>query len=261
MQPNRVKKKLLAGETAFGTFTFEFSTSGISRLAATAGAEFLLYDMEHTGWSVETIRQLIATSRGTDLIPLVRIPATEYHFCARVLDMGAMGLMAPMVETADQAQRLVQYAKYPPVGRRGCAFSIAHDDYRGGDIVEKIASANAETLLIAQIETKTGLDNVDAIAAVEGIDVLWVGQFDLSNFLGVPGQFDRPTFRAGIQRVVEACRKHNKTGGVMVLNEAEGRDWLNRGYRMVAFSGDLWIYQTALKVGLASLRQHAGRGM
>src|SRR6476661_5529775 len=174
MQPNRVKQKLQAGGRAFGTFAFEFATSCISRLAAAAGAEFLIYDMEHTGWSHETIKQLIASSRGTELTTLVRVPATEYHFCARALDMGAAGIMAPMVESAEQAQRLVQFTKYPPVGRRGSAFSIAHDDYRGGDIVEKINTANSETLLLAQIETAAGLENVDAIAAVPGIDVLWV---------------------------------------------------------------------------------------
>jgi 2-keto-3-deoxy-L-rhamnonate aldolase RhmA len=257
MQPNRVKQKLQAGGRAFGTFAFEFATSGISRLAAAAGAEFLIYDMEHTGWSHETIKQLIASSRGTELTTLVRVPATEYHFCARALDMGASGIMAPMVESAEQAERLVQYCKYPPVGRRGSAFSIAHDDYRGGSIVEKIASANSETLLLAQIETKTGLEQVDAIAAVEGIDVLWVGQFDLSNFLGMPGQFDHPTFLSAIERVAEAARTHSKIAGVMVLSEAEGRAWLDQGYRMMSYSGDLWIYQAALKAGLAGLRKHA----
>jgi 2-dehydro-3-deoxyglucarate aldolase/4-hydroxy-2-oxoheptanedioate aldolase len=115
--------------------------------------------------------------------------------------------------------------------------------------------------LVAQIETATGLENVEAIAAVEGIDVLWVGQFDLSNFLGLPGQFSHPTFQAAIRRVAEACRKHHKIAGVMVLSEAEGRNWLDLGYRMIAYSGDLWIYQAALKAGLAGLRDYAAKRM
>src|SRR5687768_6356622 len=195
-----LKQKLLAGGTAFGTFLFEFATPGIARIVAEAGADFLLYDMEHTGWSVETIKMLLATSRGTPLTTLVRIPATEYHFIARVLDMGAGGLMAPMMESAEQAQRLVQSAKYPPAGRRGAAFSIAHDDYTGGDIVAKITAANRDTLLIAQIETAAGLANVEEIAAVEGIDVLWIGQFDLSNSLGIPGQFNHAKFVDAVAR-------------------------------------------------------------
>jgi 2-keto-3-deoxy-L-rhamnonate aldolase RhmA len=135
----------------------------------------------------------MASSRAADLIPMVRIPATEYHLIARPLDVGAMGLMVPMVESAEQAWAIVDSAKYPPLGRRGAAFGMAHDDYSGGDISEKMASANDEVLLIAQIETARGVENLDAIAAVDGIDVLWIGHFDLTNSLGIPGQFSHPT--------------------------------------------------------------------
>lgn len=124
MKPNLVKSKLLSGGVSIGTFMFEFDSTGIARIAAEAGAEFAVFDMEHTGWSVETIRMLIATSRSTDMLPLVRIPATEYHFIARVLDMGATGIMIPMVESVEQAQRIVASAKYPPMGRRGAAFGV-----------------------------------------------------------------------------------------------------------------------------------------
>src|SRR3954451_3304545 len=108
MRTNPVKKKLRAGGTALGTMIFEFATTGIARIAAAAGAEFILFDMEHTGWSMETIRQLLATTRAAALVPLVRVPATEYHFLARVLDVGAMGLMVPMVESGEQARVIVQ---------------------------------------------------------------------------------------------------------------------------------------------------------
>ncbi|MGH7139344.1 MAG: aldolase/citrate lyase family protein, partial [Pirellulales bacterium] len=93
-----MKRELNTGGISIGTFIFEFNTTGIGRIAAEAGAAFAVFDMEHSGWSVESIRMLVATTRSTDMIPYVRIPATEYHFIARVLDMGAMGIMAPMVE-------------------------------------------------------------------------------------------------------------------------------------------------------------------
>lgn len=256
MRTNHVKQKLQAGGVSIGTFVFEFNTTGIGRIAAEAGAEFCLFDMEHTGWSVETIRMLIATTRSTSMIPLVRIPATEYHFVARALDMGAIGIMAPMVESAEQARRLVASAKYPPVGRRGAAFGVSHDDYTGGAVTEKIASANRETLLIAQIETADGLRNVDEIAAVDGIDVLWIGQFDLTSFLGIPGQFDHPQFFEALDRVLAACRKHHKIPGYMATDIENGRDLLNRGFRMLSYGGDLWLYQAALKQGVAALHEH-----
>jgi 2-dehydro-3-deoxyglucarate aldolase/4-hydroxy-2-oxoheptanedioate aldolase len=256
MRANHVKRTIQTGGVSIGTFVFEFSTTGIGRIAAEAGAEFVVFDMEHTGWSIETIRMLIATTRPTSLIPLVRIPATEYHFVARVLDVGAMGIMAPMVESVAQAQTLAAAAKYPPQGRRGAAFGVAHDDYAGGDIVEKMRSANSETLVIAQIETAAGLRQVNEIAAVDGIDVLWIGHFDLTNSLGIPGQFDHPRYHEAVAQVLGACRTHRKALAMMAADVAIGKKLLDQGFRMIAYGGDLWIYQTALREGVASLKGH-----
>lgn len=254
MRENRVKRALQSGGRALGTMVFEFPTTGIGRIAGEAGAEFVIYDMEHTGWSIETIRGLMATTRAANAIPMVRVAATEYHLISRPLDVGAMGIMVPMVENAAQAQKIVDSAKYPPVGRRGAAFGVAHDDYTGGDIVAKIASANDEVLLIAQIETGTGIENVEAIAAVEGIDVLWIGHFDLTNFLGIPGQFSHPTYLEAVQKVLRACEAHGKAAGIMCGDVATGQAQLAQGFRALAYSGDLWIYQQALREGLEVLR-------
>jgi 2-dehydro-3-deoxyglucarate aldolase/4-hydroxy-2-oxoheptanedioate aldolase len=240
------------------------------RIAAVAGAEFVLCDMEHSGWSVETIRRLIASapvpecsplaprvdteSQRPHCVPLVRVPATEYHFIARVLDMGAMGVMVPLVESREQAEKVVQSARYPPAGRRGAAFTMPHDGYAPGALNDKIAQANREVLLIAQIETLAGLEHVEEIAAVDGIDSLWIGQTDLTCSLGIAGQFDHPQFHAAVDRIANACRQHGKTPAYMPLSVEEGRRFLHRGFRLMAYSGDLWIYQQALRQGLAALR-------
>lgn len=254
MRENRVKRALQRGERSLGTMVFEFPTTGIGRIAAEAGAEFIIYDMEHTGWSIETVRMLMATTRAADLAPMVRVPATEYHLLARPLDVGAMGLMVPMVETAEQAELIAASAKYPPDGRRGAAFGVAHDDYSGGDIMAKMRSANEEILLVAQIETARGLANVDAIAAVPGIDVLWIGHFDLTNSLGVPGQFSDPVYLDAVERVLAACAHHGKVAGIMCGDVATGQAQLQQGFRALAYSGDLWLYQQALRQGLDTLR-------
>jgi 2-dehydro-3-deoxyglucarate aldolase/4-hydroxy-2-oxoheptanedioate aldolase len=257
MRKNHVKDKLAGGGVSIGTMIFEFSTTGIGRLAATAGAEFVVYDMEHTGWTIETIRMLIATTRMTDAIPMVRVPATQYHFIARVLDMGAMGVMVPMVEDAEQAWLIAASAKYPPVGRRGAAFGVSHDDYTGGDLIEKIQSANRETFLIAQIETAAGVQNVDQIAAVEGIDCLWIGHFDLTNSLGICGQFDHPRFKEAVEQVLAACRRHGKTPGFMAGDVPTGNRLLDQGFRMLSYGGDLWLYQAVLQNGICALKEHS----
>ena len=254
MKLNPVKQQLAQGGIALGTMVFEFASTGIARIAAGAGAEFVIFDLEHTGWSLETVRMLMATAGGTGLVPLVRVPATEYHFMARALDVGAMGLMVPMVESVEQAQLIVRSSRYPPAGRRGAAFGVAHDDYQGGDLGEKMRSANEEVLLIAQIETAPGVESVEAIAAVEGIDVLWVGQYDLANSLGLPGQFDHPRVRGAVERVLAAARRHGKVPAVLAMSVEEGRAVLAQGFRCVAYGGDIWLYQQALRQGIAALR-------
>lgn len=254
MRPNTVKQKLHAGQTVIGTMIFEFASTGIVRIAGVAGAEFVLFDMEHNGWTMETIRLLVATTPANGPIPMVRIPATEYHFLARVLDVGAMGVMVPMVESAEQARQVVQFARYPPAGRRGAAFGFAHDDYVPGDNLAKMQSANDNVLLIAQIETAAGLANVDAIAAVPGIDVLWVGHNDLTNSLGIPGQFEHPTYLDGVRRVVASCRKHHKTAGFMATGLIQAQAMLALGFRVLSYGGDIGLYRQALADGIAALR-------
>ena len=255
MRENPVKRTLAAGGTAIGTMVFEFATPGIARIAAAAGAEFVIFDLEHTGWSIETIRWLIATAGAADLVPAVRVPATEYHLLSRPLDVGAMGLMVPMVESEAQARAIVRAAKYPPLGGRGAAFVIAHDDYAAGDVAAKMASANREGLIFAQIETAAGVEQAAAIAAVEGIDLLWIGHFDLSASLGVPAQFEHPTFLRAVDRVLAAGARHGKAVGMMTADVAGGQALLAQGFRCLSYSGDLWVYGEALRQGIAGLRQ------
>jgi len=140
-----LKQKLAAGEPAFGSMVFEFFTPGIARICANAGAEFVMYCMEHTGIGYETLKPQFALCRALGIAPLVRIPTTEYHFAARALDSGALGIMVPLVDTAEQAARIVSFTRYPPKGRRGAAIGFAHDDYQGGDVIEKMRAIHERT--------------------------------------------------------------------------------------------------------------------
>jgi 2-dehydro-3-deoxyglucarate aldolase/4-hydroxy-2-oxoheptanedioate aldolase len=166
-----------------------------------------------------------------------------------------MGIMVPMVETAAQAKAIVDCTRYPPAGRRGAAFNVAgHDDYSGGSEVEKIAAANARTMVIALVETAIGIENVDAIAAVEGVDVVWLGHYDLTNFLGIPGQFDNPKVHAAVESLVQACARHGKTPGFLAGNEKWARDYRAKGFRMIAYGVDTLLMQTALADGIRLLQ-------
>ncbi len=246
MTQNPVKQKLAAGATALGSMVFEFFTPGIARICANAGAEFVLYCMEHTGAGYETLKPQFALCRALGVVPLVRIPATEYHFAARALDAGALGIMVPLVDTREQAERIVSFTRYPPQGRRGAAFGFAHDDYQGGDVVEKMRAIHERTLVICMIETRAGLENVDAIAAVDGVDVIWLGHFDLTNFLGIPGQFSHPAYREAVKRIAAAAKKHGKAAGYMAADQALGHEYLGHGYRMLATGTDQGLLQKAI---------------
>ncbi|MDQ3044393.1 MAG: aldolase/citrate lyase family protein [Chloroflexota bacterium] len=258
MRTNVVKQRLNNGDLVLGTMIFEFSTSGIGRIVAAAGAEFVIFDMEHTGWSMETIRGLLAVSRAAETVPMVRVPATEYHFIAQALDLGAMGVMAPMVESGEQAARIVAASKYPPDGVRGAAFGISHDDYVLGDISTTMRRANDEGLIIAQIETLAGLEHAAEIAGTAGIDVIWIGQFDLTTSLGVPGQMDHPKYVAAEATILEACVRAGKSVAVMTSDLSSAHAAIERGFRMIAYGGDLWLFGAALKDGLDELRESRG---
>jgi 2-keto-3-deoxy-L-rhamnonate aldolase RhmA len=252
---NSVKGKLAGGGVALGSMVFEFFTPGIARICANAGAEFVMYCMEHTGAGFETLKPQFALCRALGVVPLVRVPATEYHFVARALDIGALGVMVPLVDTREQAERIVSFTRYPPEGRRGAAFGFAHDGYQSGDVLEKMRAIHQRTLVICMIETRAGLENVDAIAAVDGVDVIWLGHFDLTNFLGIPGQFSHPQYREAVQRIAGAARKHGKSAGYMAADEALGREYLGHGYRMIATGTDQGLLQKAIGQVLAAWRK------
>lgn len=257
MRANHVKRRLQEGGVSVGTLVFEFATPGLARIAGAAGTDFVLFDQEHSGWTTDVIRTMLAGSWGQEFVPLVRVPSAQYHLISQVLDLGAMGIMVPMVETAAQAELIVRSAKYPPAGRRGAAFGVAHDDYTPGDILATIASANAETMMIALIETAEGLDNVDRIAAVDGIDVLWLGHFDLTNSMGIPARFTDPRYLAAVKRIAGAAERSGKAAGFMASSVAEAAAMLEHGYRCLAYWGDIWIYGTALREGIAGVRRAA----
>src|SRR5260221_12425411 len=153
---------------------------------------------------------------------MVRVPATQYHSIARLLEAGAMGIMVPMVETVEQAELIVESTRYPPKGRRGAAFGVAHDDYEPGSVVDKIANADRRTMVICLIETPKGVENVERIAPVDGVRVCWLAPFDLTNFMGIPAEFEHPSYLDAVRRIVAACDKHGKTAGFLALDETWG---------------------------------------
>jgi len=254
MRDNPLKTKLQRGENSYGLFAFEFFTPGLARAAQEAGAEHILLDMEHSGAGIDTIKQQIAYCRGLDIVPLVRVPTYQYQFVARALDVGALGIMVPMVETVEQARDIVSWTKYPPRGRRGAVLGAAHDDYAAGSVREKFEQANQRCLLMLQIETEIGLSHVEEIAAVPGVDCICTGYMDLSNFLGVPGEFKHPTFVAAMDRIAAAAKKHGKILATAAPDDTFAKEYVARGFQMVFFGTDVSLLQSALSQRIKAMR-------
>ncbi len=238
----------------FGHFIVEFATPGIGHILKSAGCDFALFDLEHSGFGFETVKSALRYFEAADLPAIVRVPSREYHHIARAMDMGAEGLMLPMVGSVDEVRHIVDSMKYHPAGKRGVALQVAHDRYRPGSVAEKFAAANRRTTLFCQIETAEGVENAEAMAAIEGVDCLWVGHFDLSVSLGIPGEFGNPKFTNAIDTVVAACRKHRKALGRLVPNVETGVDYYKWGFDFICYSGDVWVLQNALTEAVTALR-------
>ncbi len=253
MTAKNLRQRVLAGEQVLGSMVFEFFSPGIAQILKHAGCEFILYDMEHTGIGLETIKWQVAACRGLDVAPMVRVPSSDYHFLARALDVGCHGVMVPMVESRAQAEAIAQATRYPPTGRRGAAFGFPHDDYAPGDPKDKIAEADNRTLVIAQIESERGLAAVDEIASTDGIDVLWLGHFDLTNFLGIPGEFDNPKFLDAVKRVVAAGKTHGKGLAFLCANPETASEFKALGFNMLGAGTD----QAMLMAGVENILEGA----
>jgi 2-keto-3-deoxy-L-rhamnonate aldolase RhmA len=251
MRENPVKAKLASGQTIIGLMCFEFSTSGIARLADAAGADFILFDMEHTGWGMETMRQLLAATRGTAVTPLIRVSGAQRASVSSALDLGALGVMVPQMESADEARRLVEFARFQPGGTRGVG--VYYPDSMPDGLAASLALANREQLLIAQIETAAGVEAAHEIAAVDGIDLLWIGHFDLTTSLGVPGEFGHPRHAAAVEQVFAAAAAAGKPVGALATGVADARALLGQGYRALVY-GDSLLFTSALQEAVDALR-------
>ena len=251
--PN-LKKMFTSGNLKIGHSIFEFNSPGLGQIIGNAGVDFVFLDMEHSGFGFSETKQAITGLRLGGVAALVRPPSNAYHHIARALDVGADGLIMPMVGSKEEAEHIVSCMKYPPKGRRGVALGIAHDFYAPRDPAVALAAANRRTTLATLIETEEGIANIDAIASVKDVDCLWIGHFDLSCSLGVNGQFDHPDFIKACEKVKRAARKHNKALARLAGDAESCIALYKKGYNVLCYSGDLWVYQQALNEGIEEIR-------
>jgi len=241
-----LKQKITALTQMRGAMVFEFFSPGIPIILKNAGCEFVIFDMEHGGLSLEQFKTLSIISNSNKIAPFIRIPEIKYNYVARALDLGASGVMVPMVNTPDDAKKIVRSSKYPPQGKRGAGFGFAHDNYINQSPLSYIEKANNSLINIIQIETKQGLENVKEIASVDGVDCLWVGHFDLTNFLGIPGDFSSKIYLNAINEIVIAANTYKKSLGIMVNNKQELETYSKLGFNMIAVGTEMNILSRSI---------------
>lgn len=258
MKPNRFKQTFADKNLSVGHMISEFGVRGQAKMLELADVDFVIIDTEHSCFSIADISDQIAWFKATDIAPFVRIPQLEYHFIARTLDVGALGLMVPNVKSGDQAAAVIQAAKYAPIGDRGLGLGSAHTDFGKVDPEAFMAYANENTTIICQIESVEGLNNIDAIATTPGVDVLWVGHFDLSQSMGIPGRFEEKLFLDGLACVVETAKKYGLGAGIQPGNLDLAKTWTSMGFNVISYGSDHTVYLQAMTRAISDLRQLRG---
>jgi len=211
---NPLAERLRAGGLGLSLQVRHAYTPEIALAARTCGFDALYFDFQHTPVREESAAQIAVAALSMGVTPLVRIPEGDYGMALRMLDAGVLGIIVPDASSAEDARRAVTHCKFPPLGQRSAFGSWPHFGYRPVPAVEANATMNANTLLIVMVESKAALENVDAIAAVPGVDIVHVGSNDLAADLGIPGQLTHPDVIAATERVIVTCRKHGKVAGV-----------------------------------------------
>ena len=245
-----LKTKLLAHETVFGLFLASGSMA-VAEIAGGCGYDFVVLDGEHGQCDEGALfRQICALGR-YPTVGLVRIPAFRPEFVKRMLDYGADGILAPMIEDAEQARAYAASLRYPPEGNRGMTGIFRASDYNR-DFDNYYQNANRTLLCAAQIETAKGVENIEEIAAVEGIDLLFIGHSDLTSDYGCYKQFSDPRILAAEERIIQAAKKYNKAIGLVLRPTMNLQEIIDRGVHFICLGTDLGILQKALRTQLPS---------
>ncbi len=258
MNPSKTfRKRVLAREWVTGTF-INLGSPVTAEIAAHAGFDWILIDHEHGPGGEDTMFDQLRAVGGGAAVPIVRVAANDAWRFKRVLDAGAHGVMVPLVNTPDEARAAAAAMRYPPRGIRGIAKFQRGAGY-GAEFDDYFKHAHERLLLIAQIETPGAVENIEAIAAIDGIDVLFVGPTDLTYNLGIPDQFDHPDYVAAQRRVVAAATAAGKAAGILVLNPALVPSCRELGFTFTALGSDGGTVRAGL-LNIADLLRKASPG-
>jgi 4-hydroxy-2-oxoheptanedioate aldolase len=252
---NHAKEKLVRGEVIASMTVRLVRGIEIVRIAKTAGFDSLYVDLEHSSFSLETTGQICMAALEAGITPFVRVPGVAE--VSRVLDGGALGVIAPHVRSAAAAREYVTAAKFPPLGDRSAAGPLPHLQYRSFPAAEADAALNAATMVIVQFESDEALAKADEIVAVEGVDMVLIGTNDLLADWGIPGQYEHARVREAYAKTIAACRRHGKHVGVGGLSTRPQltAEFVRMGARYVSTGTDLGFLLAACTAKAKKVRE------
>ena len=253
-RPNAMKQRLRAGKRALGCWTV-LGSPPVIELLAFCGFDYLLLDQEHGfGEPSALLQSLQAMAATPACTSIVRVPSNDPNYLKRVLDAGVEGVMVPNIQTAEDAREVVAACRYPPAGRRGSALGSARASDYGIRAADYREAAADELLIICQIESVRAVENIDAIAAVDGVDMLFIGPYDLSGTIGHLADFKHPDVAALIARAEEGIRRSGKPMGTVPHPGATWRDMFERGYQMINAGSDVARLRDAARADVKEFR-------
>ena len=250
-----LKQKLKNNELTIGSWIMMGTPMSVEVMAL-AGFEWLVIDIEHTSIGLETVQTLITTIQANNIKALVRVSKNEEVVIKRVLDMGADGIIVPMVSSKEDAMQAVAYAKYPPQGKRGVGLYRASGYGTTFDAYKKWVEE--ELVIIAQIEHIDAVNNIDEIITVEGIDGTIIGPYDLSGSMGYPGEFEREDVKDAVETVLEQCKAHNVPSGFHVVDTDPKKlnEKIEAGCTFLAYGIDYFFMRDAAINGMNNIRRN-----
>ncbi len=246
MKINILKKALEEGKTVFGPFC-KMLDPAVVELAALAGFDFVIIDMEHGPYSIETVQQMVRAAEARGITAVVRVKENNETSILRVLDIGAKCIQVPQISTAEDARKVVKSALFHPNGERGMCRYVRAGDYTAIDKAEHFGRSNESILTIIHIEGVGGLENLPTILTYDGIDVIFLGPYDLSQSCGVPGQVHHEKVVKHMEVAVALARKSGKVVGTFVETVEDARKWEKIGVQYIAYSVDTGIFLSSFQ--------------
>lgn len=262
VEVNHVKQQLAQGQLSLGMGLRQARTVDIAKIAGSCDFDWLFIDMEHNSMDVDLASQICVAALESGVTPIVRVPGHEHFHASRLLDGGALGIVVPHVDTAEQARRAVSNCRFPPLGKRSVPGGLPQTNFQVLPPAEQIRLINEMTLVVVMLETPEAIANAEEIAAVDGVDVLLIGAGDLTAEMGMPGNFDHPDVEAAFRKVVDVCARSGKTPGMGgIYEQAMMEKYIALGSRFILSGSDLSFLMFGAKARSGFLRDVASRAI